>query len=47
LLNTDPTQVVRTLGGPDGGKLEMQANWIGYPDSQYDNLRDGFPNEKV
>ncbi|KAJ4348304.1 Chitinase 4 [Didymosphaeria variabile] len=36
--------VVAELGGPSSGRLEHHANWLIYPDSQYDNLRKGFPN---
>ncbi|PSN62656.1 endochitinase [Corynespora cassiicola Philippines] len=36
------SNVVRELGGPDGGKLERLPNWLHYPDSQYENMRAGF-----
>jgi chitinase len=34
--------VVATLGGP--GRLLKQDNCLEYPQSKYDNLREGFPN---
>ncbi|KAL1867151.1 hypothetical protein VTK73DRAFT_4313 [Phialemonium thermophilum] len=34
--------VVQVLGGPQG--LQRHENCVTYPDSKYDNLRDGFPN---
>ncbi|KAF2174874.1 glycoside hydrolase family 18 protein, partial [Zopfia rhizophila CBS 207.26] len=37
------THVVRELGGHDGRRMEYKPNWLDYPDSQYDNLRAGFP----
>jgi hypothetical protein len=37
-------QVVDVLGGHDGGKLEQKQNWLKYPDSIYDNMREGCPN---
>jgi chitinase len=36
--------VVNVLGGPNGLKKENNCN--SYPQSKYDNLRDGFPNDK-
>jgi hypothetical protein len=39
-------QVVNELGGHNGGKLEHKANWLRYPDSKYDNLKQGFPELK-
>ncbi|KAF2641618.1 glycoside hydrolase family 18, chitinase [Massarina eburnea CBS 473.64] len=38
------TGVSNALGGFDGSRLERKSNWISYPDSQYDNLKNGFPN---
>ncbi|KAF2259983.1 chitinase 18-7 [Lojkania enalia] len=38
------TNVVRELGGQDGRKMEQQPNWLRFPDSQYENMRAGFPN---
>jgi chitinase len=36
------TTVVNELGGPDGSRMERASNWIYYPDSQYDNVKNGF-----
>ncbi|KAF1977159.1 family 18 glycoside hydrolase [Bimuria novae-zelandiae CBS 107.79] len=38
------SNVVAELGGPSNGRLEHRANWLAYPDSQYDNLRAGCPS---
>ncbi|KAF2470348.1 endochitinase [Lindgomyces ingoldianus] len=38
------SNVVRELGGHDGGKMERRHNCLSYPDSQFDNVRKGFPN---
>ncbi|KAF2743677.1 glycoside hydrolase family 18 protein [Sporormia fimetaria CBS 119925] len=38
--------VVNDLGGPSRKGLEYAPNWLLYPDSQYDNVRDGFPNNQ-
>ncbi|KAF2121856.1 putative chitinase [Lophiotrema nucula] len=37
--------VVREFGGYHGGKIEQSPNWLTYPDSQYDNVKAGFPSE--
>ncbi|SLM37117.1 glycoside hydrolase family 18 protein [Lasallia pustulata] len=37
--------VVRGLGGISGGKMDCSENTLDYPESKYQNLRDGFPNE--
>lgn len=31
------------LGGPDGGELDTTENCLEYPETKYDNLRNGFP----
>ncbi|KAF1948208.1 endochitinase 1 precursor [Byssothecium circinans] len=36
--------VADALGGSGGSQLEHKSNWLLYPDSQYDNLKAGFPN---
>ncbi|KAF2196890.1 putative chitinase [Delitschia confertaspora ATCC 74209] len=36
--------VVQELGP---GKLEQCPNWLHYPDSKYDNLRQGFPDQCI
>jgi len=36
--------VVKELGGHDGGRMEKSHNWLSYPHSQYNNLKEGFPN---
>lgn len=38
-------QVVKGLGGKDGGKMDCSMNTLDYPESKFQNLRDGFPNE--
>ena len=38
-------QVVDQFGGMNGGRVEVRANVLKYPQSKYDNLRDGFPND--
>ncbi|ORY09764.1 glycoside hydrolase superfamily [Clohesyomyces aquaticus] len=38
------SNVVRELGGHDGGKMERRPNWLQYPDSCFDNVKNGFPN---
>ncbi|KAF2704249.1 glycoside hydrolase family 18 protein [Pleomassaria siparia CBS 279.74] len=35
--------VANSLGGPDCGRLDQSKNWLNYPDSQYNNLKEGFP----
>jgi hypothetical protein len=40
-------QVVRELGGPDGGKIEKKRNNVNYPDSVYENLKAGFKGEEA
>ncbi|KAI9816506.1 MAG: hypothetical protein M1827_001638 [Pycnora praestabilis] len=37
--------VVGQLGGKGLGEMDQSANTLEYPDSKYDNLREGFPNE--
>ena len=34
-----------SLGGQDGRDLEMSKNCLEYPESRYENLRAGMPNE--
>jgi chitinase len=40
---TDPRSLialtVRTLGGPNGNRMEQVQNVLNYPESQYDNIR--------
>lgn len=38
-------QVVHRLGGHGGGNMDRTGNNLQYPESKYDNLRNGFPNE--
>lgn len=38
-------QVVRRLRGHGGGRMDQTENNLDYPDSKYENLRKGFPNE--
>lgn len=38
-------KVVVELGGSDNRGLERVENNLRYPDSQYENLRHGFPSE--
>ncbi|KAF2000432.1 glycoside hydrolase family 18 protein [Amniculicola lignicola CBS 123094] len=38
------TNVVKELGGHDGKMMEHCANWLTYPDSKFENLKKGFPN---
>lgn len=37
--------VVSVLGGSSGANMLQSQNELTYPDSKYDNLRDGFPGE--
>lgn len=37
--------VVQGLGGFEGRHMEHCANVLDYPESKYDNLRNGMPNE--
>ena len=37
--------VVQGLGGFEGRHMEHRNNVIEYPQSKYDNLRQGMPNE--
>ncbi|GAB7356357.1 hypothetical protein MBLNU459_g7145t2 [Dothideomycetes sp. NU459] len=37
--------VVQGLGGFEGRRMEKRENCIEYPESKYDNLRNGFPGE--
>ena len=37
--------VVEQLGGSGGRHLDCSANALAFPDSKYDNLRNGFPGE--
>lgn len=39
------TNVVRELGGKNGTGIEYVPNWLSYPQSQYVNLKNGFPGE--
>ncbi|KAF1843942.1 glycoside hydrolase family 18 protein [Cucurbitaria berberidis CBS 394.84] len=36
------TNVVRGLGGSDGSGIESSSNWLAYPDSQYDNIKNAY-----
>ncbi|KAF2087174.1 glycoside hydrolase family 18 protein [Saccharata proteae CBS 121410] len=38
-------QVVSKLGGPDGGRMEQRPNVLHYPDSKWENLKKGMPDE--
>ncbi len=38
-------KVVHVLAGPDLDRLEHSPNTLTYPESKYDNLRNGFGNE--
>ncbi len=33
------------LGGPNQSGLDNTPNTLSYPKSEYDNLKNGFPNE--
>jgi chitinase len=35
-------QVVSKMSGSDGKGIESKANWLHYPDSMYDNVKNGF-----
>jgi chitinase len=35
-------QVVGELSGADGKGIESKPNWIYYPDSAFDNVKNGF-----
>lgn len=37
--------VVQGLGGYQGKYMEHKANVLEYPESKYDNLRNGMPGE--
>ena len=37
--------IVQGLGGFEGKHMEHCANVLEYPESKYDNLRDGMPGE--
>lgn len=37
--------VVQGLGGFEGKHMEHRANVLDYPESKYDNLKNGMPNE--
>ena len=37
--------VVHGLGGYEGKHMEHAANVLDYPESKYDNLRNGMPGE--
>lgn len=37
--------VVQGLGGFEGKHMEHSPNELSYPESKYDNLRDGMPGE--
>jgi chitinase len=37
--------VVNVLGGPDGKGMDSKPNCLDYPESKYENLRNGFPGE--
>ncbi|KAF2660615.1 glycoside hydrolase family 18 protein [Lophiostoma macrostomum CBS 122681] len=37
--------VVRELGGHDSHRIKKKDNWLLYPDSCYENLKSGFPND--
>lgn len=41
------TKVVEAMGGSSGGKMEYRENWLNYPDSRFDNLRNGCPGEPL
>jgi chitinase len=30
------------MSGADGNGIESRPNWVYYPDSEYDNVKDGF-----
>jgi len=38
-------QVVDQFGGLNGGRMEYRPNVLKFPQSKYDNLRNGFPGE--
>ena len=35
----------KSLGGQGGESLELSRNCLEYPESRYQNLREGMPNE--
>ncbi|KAI9834249.1 MAG: hypothetical protein M1819_003087 [Sarea resinae] len=37
--------VFKELGGHDGGRMDRSLNTLVYPQTKYDNLRNGFPGE--
>ena len=37
-------QVIQGFGGQGGGKMDRSNNMLEYPESRFQNLRDGFPN---
>jgi len=39
-------RVVGVLGGSNGMRMEKRENELEYPDSKFQNLREGFPNGK-